>query len=338
MTTTPAVPRLTLGLPVYNGERFLAASLDALLAQTFTDFELIISDNGSTDRTAEIARHYESIDRRVRYIHHPQNRGSTFNHNFVVEQTRGEFFKWVSHDDLYASDLLHRCIDALDSRPEIALAHSWTAFIDETGQIFRPDDYPIDYLLETDVPDPVQRFRSVLYTEGGDDFYGVMRMSVLRRVAPYDSYHWSDRTFIAELALHGPFHNIPEYLYFRRDHPTRATRSQRGIRTRCAHLDPKRANRWRNPVVRLVGEYLLGYVKAIWRAPIRTTDRWRCMKELAIWIARHAVPRRNRQLPESTDPKAQALGLKSLDTYLSANVPTDAGQAAASGREGVEAS
>ena len=88
--------------------------------------------------------------------------------------------------------------------------------------------------------DPVQRFRSVLYTEGGDDFYGVMRMSVLRRVAPYDSYHWSDRTFIAELALHGPFHNIPEYLYFRRDHPTRATRSQRGIRTRCAHLDPKR--------------------------------------------------------------------------------------------------
>jgi hypothetical protein len=88
---TAAVPRLTLGPPVYNGERFLAASLDALLAQTYSDFELIISDNGSTDRTIEIARHYQSIDPRVRYIRHPQNRGSTFNHNFVIEQSRGEF-------------------------------------------------------------------------------------------------------------------------------------------------------------------------------------------------------------------------------------------------------
>src|SRR5829696_2574440 len=124
MTATTAVPRLTLGLPVYNGERYLAASLEALLGQTFTDFDLVISDNGSTDRTGEIARHYESIDPRVRYIHHPDNRGSTFNHNFVVDQTRGEFFKWVSHDDLYAPDLLAQCIAALDSRPEIALAHS----------------------------------------------------------------------------------------------------------------------------------------------------------------------------------------------------------------------
>jgi glycosyltransferase involved in cell wall biosynthesis len=334
MTAIAAVPRLTLGLPVYNGDSFLAASLDALLAQTYTDFELIISDNGSTDRTAEIARHYESIDPRVRYIRHTQNRGSTFNHNFVAEQTRGEFFKWVSHDDLYAPDLLQRCIDALDSRPEIVLAHSWTAFIDEAGQIIHPEDYPIDYLLETDVPDPVQRFRSVLYTKGGDDFYGVMRMSVLRRVAPYDSYHWSDRTFIAELALQGPFNNTPEYLYFRRDHPTRATRSQRGIRTRCAHLDPKRANRWRHPVVRLVGEYLLGYVKAIWRAPIRRKDHLRCMKELAVWIARHALPTRNQQLTESADPKAHGLGLTSLDTYLSAKVPTGAAQVATGRNEG----
>ena len=179
MSGTAAVPRLTLGLPVYNGERFLAASLDALLAQTYSDFELIISDNGSTDRTIEIARHYQSIDPRVRYIRHPQNRGSTFNHNFVIEQSRGEFFKWASDDDLYAPDLLQRCIDALDSFPEISLAHAWTALIDEAGRITEP----IHYALRTDVPDPVERFRSVLYTDGGDDMYGVMRMSVLRQCA-----------------------------------------------------------------------------------------------------------------------------------------------------------
>ncbi len=101
MSAAAAVPRLTLGLPAYNGERFLAESLDALLAQTYTDFELIISDNGSTDRTGEIARRYEAKDHRVRYVHHPVNRGSTFNHNFVIGQARGELFKWVSDDDLY---------------------------------------------------------------------------------------------------------------------------------------------------------------------------------------------------------------------------------------------
>ena len=139
----------------------------------------------------------------MRYVHHPQNRGSTFNHNFVMEQARGEFFKWVSDDDLYAPDLLQRCIDALDSRPEIVLAHAWTAFIDEAGTITDP----IDYALKTDVPDPVERFRSVLYTDGGDDIYGVIRMSVLRQVAPFGSYHWADRTFVGRA---GAARSVPQ--------------------------------------------------------------------------------------------------------------------------------
>ena len=317
MSTTAAIPRLTLGLPVYNGERYLAASLDALLAQTFTDFELIISDNGSTDRTAEIASHYEAIDPRLRYVRHTQNRGSTFNHNFVMEQTRGEFFKWVSDDDLYAPELLQRCIDALDARPEIVLAHAWTAFIDEAGTVTNP----IDYALTTDVPDPVERFRSVLYTDGGDDIYGVIRMSVLRQVAPFGSYHWADRTFVAELALHGPFHNVPDFLYFRRDHPMRTSRVGRNdIRRRCARLDPARENRWRHPVIRLVGEYLLGYVAAIRRAPLSQTDRWRCVKELSVWVARHANPVRKRRLSERPDPAPPADGTASQGKRLSAEV------------------
>ena len=152
-----------------------------------------------------------------------------------------------------------RCIDALDSRPEIVLAHAWTAFIDDAGTITDP----IDYALTTDVPDPVERFRSVLYTDGGDDIYGVIRMSVLRRVAPFGSYHWADRTFVGELALNGPFHNVPDFLYFRRDHPGRTSRVGRNnIRRVVPDSDPARANRWRHPLVRLVGEYLLGYCRS----------------------------------------------------------------------------
>jgi glycosyltransferase involved in cell wall biosynthesis len=293
--TTTAAPRLTLGLPTYNGEEFLAEALDALLAQTYTDFELIISDNGSTDRTGEIAREYAAKDHRVRYVHHLVNRGSTFNHNFVLEQARGELFKWVSDDDLYA-------------HPEVVLAHAWTAFIDKTGDITGAIDYP----LATDAADPAERFRSLLYTHGGDDFYGVIPMSVLRKIKPFGSFHWADRTIVAELALQGPFYNVPEFLYLRRDHPTRATRIGSDVRRRCVTLDPKRADRWRHPVARLLGEYLLAYASAIWRAPISTTDRLRCTKELAVWIARHANPRYKRRLLESPDPAVKDIGIAAL--------------------------
>jgi glycosyltransferase involved in cell wall biosynthesis len=327
---TTATPRLTLGLPVYNGERYLAESLDALLAQTFTDFELIISDNGSTDQTGAIARRYQSIDPRVRYVHHRQNRGSSFNHNFVIDQGRGEFFKWVSDDDLYAPELLERCIDALDSRPEIVLAHAWTAFIDDAGTITDP----IDYALTTDVPDPVTRLRSVLYTDGGDDIYGVIRMSVLRRVAPFGSYHWADRTFVGELALNGPFHNVPDFLYFRRDHPGRTSRVGRNnIRLRCARLDPARANRWRHPLVRLVGEYLLGYVGAIRRAPISAKDRLRCGKELTVWIAGHVSPMQRERPLESPDPPVQARRAAFLPRSLSSQPGIGVGQDASVARQ-----
>jgi len=97
-----AAPRLSIGLAVYNGENYLAESLDALLGQSYDDFELIISDNASTDGTADICRRYEKQDSRIRYIRQPLNIGLAPNHNFVFRQSRGELFKWASHDDLYA--------------------------------------------------------------------------------------------------------------------------------------------------------------------------------------------------------------------------------------------
>jgi glycosyltransferase involved in cell wall biosynthesis len=312
MSATTA-PRLTLGLPVYNGEEYLAESVDALLAQTFTDFELIISDNASTDRTGEICRRYAAQDPRVRYVRQAVNRGSTFNHNFVIEQARGELFKWVAHDDLYDPQLLQRCVDALDARPEVPLAHAWTAFIDDHGTVTHKTDYP----LTTDVADPAERFRSLLNTHGGDDIYGIVRMSVLRQVKPFGSYHWADRPYVAELALHGPFHNVPEFLYFRRDHPSRTTRvGARNIRLRCARLDPARANRWRHPVVRLLAEYLWGFWSAIDRAPLSARDRWRCRKELAVWVIGHVNPMYRLSFLTSPDPALREVGITSRAARL----------------------
>ncbi|MBK1784125.1 glycosyltransferase family 2 protein [Prauserella cavernicola] len=279
-----AVPRLSIGLPVYNGERYLAESLDALLGQTFGDFELVISDNDSTDRTAEICRAYAQRDERIRYFRQPRNIGACPNHNFTVHQARGELFKWASYDDLYGRQLLERCVEALDEHPELVLAHAHEAFIDGSGAV----TLPVDYTLATDSPSAPERFRSVLFGVGGDDFYGVIRTDVLRRTPLNGSYHHSDRTIMAELALLGPFHQVPELLFFRRDHPERAERAKPTIRSRCANMDPIRADKLRHPTVRLLGEYVWGFVDAIRRTPLSQNDRWKCYAYLAQWAASRA--------------------------------------------------
>jgi glycosyltransferase involved in cell wall biosynthesis len=278
------VPRLTIGLPVYNGEKYIAESLEALLGQSFTDFELIISDNASTDSTGDICRRYEAQDPRVRYCRQPQNIGLAPNHNFVAEQARGELFKWASNDDLYARNLLESCIDALDKYPDVVLAHAWTAKVNDSGVVTEAFEYP----LNTASPRAPERFRSLLFVSGGDDDYGVIRTEVLRRTAMKESYHHADRTIIAELSLHGRFYQVPDWLYFRREHAGQSGRAT--MRSRCANMDPRRADRLRHPAARLYGEYIWAYVRAIRHAPLSPADRRECYRYLAQWFASRARP------------------------------------------------
>ena len=156
------MPRLTIGLPVYNGERYLAESIEALLGQSYTDFELIISDNASTDDTSLICGRYAKQDSRIRYYRQPRNVGLAPNHNFCARQARGELFKWAAADDLYHRDLLLRCVEVLDERPEVVLVHSYTAMIDEDGAVFQANAYR----LNTAAPRASDRFRSLLLDSG----------------------------------------------------------------------------------------------------------------------------------------------------------------------------
>jgi glycosyltransferase involved in cell wall biosynthesis len=285
--TTNRSPRLGIGLPVYNGANYLAQAIEALLGQTYEDFDLIISDNASTDATEEICRHFAARDQRIRYIRQEHNIGAQPNHNAVFTASRNELFKWASDDDLYARDLIERCVAALDERPDVVLAHSWTAEIDAADAVVRAVDYP----LATESRDAPTRFRSLLFDDGGDDDYGVIRSEVLRRIPPYDSYHRSDRTLVAELSLYGPFHHVPSWLYFRRQHPGRLEGSARTIRQKCVAWDPRRADRLRHPTIRLIGEYVWAYVAAITRAPLSRGDRIACLEHLGAWAARRALRR-----------------------------------------------
>jgi len=301
-------PRLSVGLPVYNGEPYLRASIESLLGQSYENFELIISDNASTDNTADICRDYAKSDSRVRYFRQPSNIGLAPNHNFVFAQSRGELFKWAANDDLYARDLLRCCVEALDAHPEVILAHSWSAVIDENDKVTQALEYP----LATDSSRAPERFRSIIFgcsgmfedTDPGAggfvrldnsgilracDEYGVIRSAVLRQVSPLGSYPHSDRILNIELALRGPFHQTPDWLYFRRDHPDRTYNANRTARKLSATLDPRRASKWKYPAARLAGEYVWRYLAAIRRAPLSAADRVQCYRSLAQWTVDRAV-------------------------------------------------
>ena len=151
------------------------------------------------------------------------------------------------------------------------LAHSLTAAIDEDNNLIQALEYP----LATDDPRPARRLESLLFggdaTPGAvaaDDFYGVIRSDVLRRVRPHDSFYHADQTFMSELALLGPFAIVPDWLYFRRHHSGRAFKANPSVRSWCANLDPKRSDGLRHPTVRLVAEYGWERLALIHRSPI----------------------------------------------------------------------
>lgn len=276
--------RLTIGLPVYNGEDFLAESLESLLGQTFEDFEILISDNASTDATADICQRYARRDSRIRYVRQPYNIGLARNESFLMREATGELFKLAAHDDLYARDLLKRCVEALDAHPEVVVAHCWEARINQQGAVVEA----MAYTVAADRPEAPERFRSMLF-DGWDDYaYGVTRTSVLQRTHLTGSHHMADRSINVELSLHGPFYLVPDWLFFRREHASLV--APLSVRERCACLDSRRANRFRHPLARLYAEYLWSYLAAIHRAPLSPAERRECYLIFAHWLAGRARP------------------------------------------------
>ncbi|MGA7951628.1 MAG: glycosyltransferase family A protein [Thiobacillaceae bacterium] len=109
-------PIVSIGMPVFNGERYIRDALDSLLAQTFTDFELIISDNASTDRTEQICRQYAAHDARIRYVRQSVNLGALPNFQFVLEAAVGEYFMWAAYDDFWKPNFIAHALPAMNDK------------------------------------------------------------------------------------------------------------------------------------------------------------------------------------------------------------------------------
>lgn len=208
-----APARLFIGVPVYNGERFLAEALDSLLAQTFTDFQLLISDNASTDATPGICAAYCERDSRVRYVRQPHNLGAAGNWNFVANQARSTYFKWASCNDICAPTMLEQCIAALDADPALVLCQGSTALMNEdTGEV-QPSmaDTP---LMERRAGDRLASLMTRMSLNNGQS--GVIRLDALRQTRLDRPYPGGDIPLMAELALMGCFQVLPDTLLYRR--------------------------------------------------------------------------------------------------------------------------
>lgn len=209
-------PPITVGVPVYNGEKYMRIALDALLKQTFTDFEMIIGDNASTDKTQAICEEYAKRDPRIRYVRNPENIGANANYHYLFSLARGRYFLWNSVDDYIAPAYLERCKAVLDSDPGAVLCCARVSAIDEAGNIIEQLNDPQELAHES----PSERFKQKFRQDSRNNtVYALIRSDAMRKTRVVANYLGSDNVLMEHLALYGRFREVPEYLFFRRTHP-----------------------------------------------------------------------------------------------------------------------
>jgi glycosyltransferase involved in cell wall biosynthesis len=270
------IPRVSIGLPVYNGDNYLEQALDSLLAQTYTDFELIITDNASTDRTEAICRAYAARDTRIRYVRNAENLGATRNFNYAFELARGEYFKWAAHDDLYDPAFVERCVEVLDSDPSMVLCYARTRAIDEQSRPL----FVFPANLRVDSPRASVRFlEAVTNYDPQVIVFGLIRSDVLRKTILIGNFAAADKVLIGELALRGRFHELPEVLFSYRNHVQQSWQAYPS-HTYDGWFDPRKIGKKSFPRWRLLYEH----IGAIGRAAQGWHERMLCYIFMGRWI------------------------------------------------------
>ncbi len=210
---------VSIGLPVYNGERYLREAVDSALQQSHSELELIILDNASTDGTEAIAREYAARDDRVRYERNDHNVGPIANYNHAFLRARGEYFKWLASDDVCMPDMVERCLAVLEARRDVVLATTRFREIGPAGEPIGDQQYTIDLAA----PSPHERLANLMSTPAGHPMlYGVARTAALARTSLMAPYQGSDRALLAELCLLGRIVELQEVAWLSRDHPGRS--------------------------------------------------------------------------------------------------------------------
>jgi glycosyltransferase involved in cell wall biosynthesis len=289
-------PLISVGLPVYNGSPHLKDAIESLLAQTYGDFEIIISDNASTDDTQDVCEHYVRLDNRVRYHRNAKNIGLIKNFNSVFERAEAPYFKWVAHDDIHEPRYLECCFPPVRDDPSISVSHCETTLVDAAGISLPYEDslnFCVDpangcrwYLDRTDCatrgPAP-KRFRDVLaYQIMCGPVYGLMPRHLLKQTVLNRTFFGSDKLLLAEMALLGRFHIVRERLFKKRMHAGMTSVKKGG--SQATYIDPESGNKY----LRL--QKLASYLTMLKHRNLSPGHRLACWYYLAVHSASSVFP------------------------------------------------
>lgn len=330
-------PRVSIGVPVYNGQKYIRFTLDSLIAQTFGDFEVIVTDNCSTDTTPQIVQEYAARDARVKYFVNSQNIGPARNYNRSVELASGEYFKWNPADDVCAPAFLERCVAVLDADPSVVLAYPRTNVIDTQGAVVGSYEYEIDF----DDPRPHVRLSRMMHVNhklhGAHELYGLMRTAELRKTPGFRTHVRGDSVLLARLALLGRLRRIDEHLFFNRDHTDRSSKylSRKLVRkgsrlSKYIGCGPLPSAEWWDPnlkgrIVFPEWRVLREYIRVVQEAGLTKSEAAQCYGAVA-WFAIGHSPKMGRDLLIALEQVInRALGLSGGD-------PADLTRASAAGK------
>jgi len=273
-------PEISIGLPVYNGDKYLDQAITSIASQSFSDFELIIADNCSTDDSLMIAKSWAEADSRIRVLESEENLGAAPNFNRVFRASTGEYFKWAACDDILQQDFLEKCIRQFEARPDTVLVYSDALDIDDNGAVIGPI-YDSGLSMRVDSDDPVTRFRDlVLPNHSCIAVFGLMRRSILDESGLIGPFVGSDRVLLAQLALMGPFSRINEPLILHREHSDRSTRSIPRPQDRLSWFDSSLTKSRVFPHWRILTEY----VSCVLSARLTMRHKVRSCVHLLRWI------------------------------------------------------
>jgi glycosyltransferase involved in cell wall biosynthesis len=280
MHAAPA-PVVSIGLPVFNGERYLDATIRSILGQDFADLELVICDNASTDATPAICQAHAARDARVAYHRQPRNLGAGPNYDACFHRARGRYFKWAAHDDMLAPDYLRLAVAALEAAPHAVLCTTGITEIGPEDEVLRryANRFP-----GIDAPSPARRLGAVIHTTHQcEDFFGLFRRDALVGSGLHGLYAGSDRVLLAEMALRGPWVQVEAPVFLHREHPHRYTRA-------LLLKDRREAALWQDSSAaaqRASTQFHLTVWRHYWRAVTRNVhdaaSRRACRAELLRW-------------------------------------------------------